>query len=70
MFCIDMIDVADEFSIPCYLFFTSSATALGMMLYMPTLDAILPADKDMEELQAEGATISLPGFSSPMPPFN
>ncbi|KAL3522417.1 hypothetical protein ACH5RR_015251 [Cinchona calisaya] len=35
LFCTPMIDVANELGVPCYLFFTSSAAFLGLMLYLP-----------------------------------
>lgn len=36
LFCTSMIDVAKEFGLPSYLFFTSSAAFLGLMLDLPT----------------------------------
>ncbi|KAL3497872.1 hypothetical protein ACH5RR_040604 [Cinchona calisaya] len=35
-FCSPMIDIANELDIPSYLFFTSGAAFLGLMLYLPT----------------------------------
>lgn len=37
MFCVNMIDVADEFGIPTYTFFTSSAGFLSLMLFIQRL---------------------------------
>lgn len=36
MFASTMIDVANEFGVPSYVFFTSSAGFLGLVLYLPT----------------------------------
>ncbi|KAB2613352.1 anthocyanidin 3-O-glucosyltransferase 2-like [Pyrus ussuriensis x Pyrus communis] len=35
MFCTTMIDVANEFKVPSYLFFTSGAGFLGLLLHLP-----------------------------------
>ncbi|KAK2994916.1 hypothetical protein RJ640_012109 [Escallonia rubra] len=37
MFCTSMIDVANEFGLPTYVFFTSGAGFLGLMLHLQTL---------------------------------
>ncbi|KAG5238330.1 UDP-glycosyltransferase 71D [Salix suchowensis] len=34
-FCVSMIDIANEFSLPSYIFITSNAGFLGLMLYLP-----------------------------------
>ncbi|GMH03190.1 hypothetical protein Nepgr_005029 [Nepenthes gracilis] len=36
LFCTSMIDVANERDIPSYLFYTSGAAFMGLMLYLPT----------------------------------
>ncbi|CAK9163046.1 unnamed protein product [Ilex paraguariensis] len=38
MFCADAIDVAQEFGVPGYVFYTSSAMALSYIFYLPKLD--------------------------------
>ncbi|KAK9270183.1 hypothetical protein L1049_025759 [Liquidambar formosana] len=38
VFCIDALDIANDLSIPTYLFFTASAALLALSLYFPTLD--------------------------------
>ncbi|KAL6140366.1 hypothetical protein ACLB2K_058666 [Fragaria x ananassa] len=35
MFCTTMIDIADEIKVPSFLFFTSGAAFLGLLLYLP-----------------------------------
>ncbi|CAK9178552.1 unnamed protein product [Ilex paraguariensis] len=55
MFFIDAIDVANELSIPTYLFFTSSTNLLAFSFYFPTLDQEL--NGDFSDLQM----INIPG---------
>ncbi|EEF34244.1 hypothetical protein RCOM_1196290 [Ricinus communis] len=44
MFCTFMIDAANELHIPCYLYFSSPASFLGLMLHLPVLDTQLATD--------------------------
>ncbi|XP_011621644.2 LOW QUALITY PROTEIN: UDP-glycosyltransferase 72B1 [Amborella trichopoda] len=37
-FCADVIELTHELQLPTYLFFTSTATLLSLMLHLPTLD--------------------------------
>ncbi|ONK74914.1 uncharacterized protein A4U43_C03F11410 [Asparagus officinalis] len=53
LFCTSMIDVANEFDIPAYIYFTSTAAMLSLMLYLP----------DYYSNDVEG-DIDLPGLSS------
>ncbi|XP_062171364.1 UDP-glycosyltransferase 71K2-like [Alnus glutinosa] len=62
-FCMSMIDVGRELGLPSYLFFTSNAGFLGLMLYLPT-----------RHNQANGAEFSdadpellIPGFVNAVP---
>ena len=54
MFCTPMIDVANEFGIPTYIYYTSSANALGFTFYFQTLhdehnqDILAYKDSDTE----------------------
>ena len=54
MFCTPMIDVANEFGIPTYIYYTSSANALGFTFYFQTLhdehnqDIFAYKDSDIE----------------------
>ncbi|GKV24619.1 hypothetical protein SLEP1_g34205 [Rubroshorea leprosula] len=73
MFCTSMIDVANELSIPCYLFFASPASFLGFMLYFPTLDTKFATefvDSDSGEMvpREPETRLSVPGFANPLPP--
>ncbi|KAI3692988.1 hypothetical protein L6452_32814 [Arctium lappa] len=64
MFCTAMIDVANEFNIPTYVFFTSNAAFLGFKLYIQTLCD--DQNKDVE-LSNSDATIPVPSFVKPVP---
>ncbi|PWA48752.1 UDP-glucuronosyl/UDP-glucosyltransferase [Artemisia annua] len=61
-----MIDVANEFNVPTYVFFTSNAAFLGFKVYMETLCADQNQDYVIELSKAEGE-ILLPGFVKPVP---
>ncbi|KAL4580925.1 hypothetical protein LXL04_017131 [Taraxacum kok-saghyz] len=39
MLCSSMIDVANKFKVPSYIFFTSNAAFLGFLLHLPTRDS-------------------------------
>ncbi|KAK1418869.1 hypothetical protein QVD17_28017 [Tagetes erecta] len=65
MFCTCMIDVANEFNVPTYVYFTSNAAFLGFTLYVKTLCDEL--DKDVIELSNSDTEISIPGFVNPVP---
>ncbi|XP_077243679.1 UDP-glycosyltransferase 71K1-like [Tasmannia lanceolata] len=63
LFTMNMIDVAEELSIPSYLYFTSGAVILALMLYIPTLDEKVRGKyKDLE------GEIEIPGLP-PLPPL-
>ncbi|XP_073525532.1 uncharacterized protein [Phyllobates terribilis] len=59
MFCTSMIDIADELSIPSYLFFCSSAAFLGLLLHLPE------ASRDRFDHSDPDALI--PSFKNPVP---
>ncbi|XP_071686066.1 anthocyanidin 3-O-glucosyltransferase 2-like [Rutidosis leptorrhynchoides] len=65
MFCTSMIDVANEFNVPTFVFFTSSAAFLGFKLYVQTLND--DQSKDVFELSHSDTEISVPSFIKPMP---
>lgn len=66
MFCVAMADVATEFGVPTYLYFTSSAAALGLMF---DLQAKHDDEQfDITELKdSEESEVSLPSFATPVP---
>ncbi|KAJ0860431.1 putative flavonol 3-O-glucosyltransferase [Helianthus annuus] len=65
MFCTCMVDVANEFNVPTYLFFTSNATFLGFKFYIQTLSDDM--NKDVIELGNSDTEISVPSFVKPLP---
>ncbi|XP_043702988.1 UDP-glycosyltransferase 71K1-like [Telopea speciosissima] len=63
LFCTSMIDVANELGIPSYLFFTSTAGLLSLMLHLPFLDTQIHTNfKDSE------TEFVIPGFINSVPP--
>ncbi|XP_042477863.1 UDP-glycosyltransferase 71K1-like [Macadamia integrifolia] len=69
LFCTSMIDVANELGIPSYLFFSSTAGLLSLMLHLPILDTQIHTDfKDSDiELLIPGFVNSVPPHVLPMP---
>ncbi|KAJ0478562.1 putative flavonol 3-O-glucosyltransferase [Helianthus annuus] len=65
MFCTSMIDVANEFDVPTFVFFTSNAAFLGFTLYIKTLCDDL--NKDVVDLSNSGTEILVPSFVNPVP---
>ncbi|KAL6976021.1 hydroquinone glucosyltransferase [Sarracenia purpurea var. burkii] len=65
MLCTPMIDVANEFKVPTYVYFISSGAALGLMLHLQTLkdDHI----QDVTELENSDAELAVPTFVNPFP---
>ncbi|KAF7145633.1 hypothetical protein RHSIM_Rhsim04G0083100 [Rhododendron simsii] len=65
MFCTPMMDVAAEFGVPSYVFFTPNATVLGVMFHMETLS---PEEyNDLAEMKDSDTELELPGFVNPVP---
>ncbi|KAL6529803.1 hypothetical protein OROGR_015426 [Orobanche gracilis] len=64
MFCTGMMDVAREFGLPTYMFFTSGTAALGLMLHFQGL-----ADYQNRDLTPIGDSgdISVPSYVFPVP---
>ncbi|KAF5190001.1 Udp-glycosyltransferase [Thalictrum thalictroides] len=62
MFSSTMIDVADELGIPSYLYFTSCAASLGVLLHLPTLDSEIEG-----ELLDYSRELNLPSYINPVP---
>ncbi|KAI3693006.1 hypothetical protein L6452_32832 [Arctium lappa] len=64
--CTGMIDVANEFSIPSYAFFTSNAAFLGFKLYIDTL-LRNQKQQDVIELSKSDGELPVPSFIKPVP---
>ncbi|KAI7744753.1 hypothetical protein M8C21_016888 [Ambrosia artemisiifolia] len=65
MLCTSMIDVANGFNVPTYVFYTSSACYLGFQLYIQTLCD--EQNKDVVELTNSDQEVNVPGFVNPVP---
>ncbi|KAK1428122.1 hypothetical protein QVD17_16950 [Tagetes erecta] len=65
MFCSCMMDVANEFNVATYVFFTSNAAFLAFKLFIPTLND--DENQDVVELSKSNIEISVPGFLNPVP---
>ncbi|KAI3519371.1 hypothetical protein L1887_08426 [Cichorium endivia] len=66
MFCTSMIDVGKQFGIPTYIFFTSSASFLGIMLYFQTLND--EHGVEISELGKSGTELTIPSYANSVPP--
>ncbi|KAJ6426148.1 hypothetical protein OIU84_026683 [Salix udensis] len=65
MFCTSMIDVANEFGVPSYIFLTSSAACLGLQFYV---QAIHDEQKvDPTEFKGSDAELVMPCLANPLP---
>ncbi|KAF2293808.1 hypothetical protein GH714_004961 [Hevea brasiliensis] len=65
MFYTPMIDVANEFGVPSYIFFTSSAASLGFMLYV---QKIHDEEKfDPAEFKDSDSELPVPSLVNPLP---
>ncbi|CAI0542132.1 unnamed protein product [Linum tenue] len=68
MFCTSIVDVANEFGVPSYVFYTCGATFLGFMFHLQNLydrreiDPIALRDSDAE--------LEIPGLMNPLPGKN
>ncbi|XP_030543906.1 anthocyanidin 3-O-glucosyltransferase 2-like [Rhodamnia argentea] len=65
MFCTSMIDVAVEFGVPSYMFFTSGAAFLGIMLHLQSLQD--EQHMDLTRLKGPDAELDFPCFANPLP---
>ncbi|XP_016498099.1 UDP-glycosyltransferase 71E1-like [Nicotiana tabacum] len=65
MFCIPMIDVANEFSVPSYIFFTSSASFLALCLHFESLKK--EHNIDTSKYMDSNEELAIPGFKKPYP---
>ncbi|KAD4178178.1 hypothetical protein R6Q59_021730 [Mikania micrantha] len=63
--CTGMIDVANDFNLPTYVFFTSNAAFLGFKLYIETL--CVDQGQDVIELSNSEGEIVIPSFVNPVP---
>ncbi|XP_043702989.1 anthocyanidin 3-O-glucosyltransferase 2-like [Telopea speciosissima] len=62
-FWVSMIDVANQLEVPTYMYFTSGAATLGVLLHLPTLH-----NEITTELKNYEGELSIPSFFNPVPP--
>ncbi|KAL0742951.1 hypothetical protein Bca4012_084464 [Brassica carinata] len=70
MYCTCMIDVADELGVPSYLFYTSNAGFLGLLLHMQSMYDSAEEEEnkyDMSELEDSDAELVVPSLTRPYP---
>ncbi|KAK1430432.1 hypothetical protein QVD17_13151 [Tagetes erecta] len=65
--CVGMIDVANEFNVPAYVFFTANAAYLGFNLYVERL--LLDQKQDVIEVSDSKGEIIAPCFVNPVPKY-
>ncbi|XP_050382046.1 anthocyanidin 3-O-glucosyltransferase 2-like [Argentina anserina] len=59
MFCTTMIDIGNELKVPSFLFFTSGAAYLGLLMYLPKRADVLFDESDCESI--------IPSYIQPVP---
>nr|XP_009610762.1 anthocyanidin 3-O-glucosyltransferase 2-like [Nicotiana tomentosiformis] len=68
MLCTPLMDVADEFNIPSYVFFTSPAAFLGLMLHFQFLEDECQQDVSLFKNTDGSNLLSFPSYAYPVPP--
>nr|UMK68136.1 UGT1 [Aesculus chinensis] len=67
MFCTCMIDVANDFGVPSYIFFTSGAAFLGLMFHAQFLhDELGKSTTDFKDSESD-AELVVPSLANPVP---
>nr|XP_027066150.1 UDP-glycosyltransferase 71K1-like [Coffea arabica] len=62
LFCTSMIDIANELGVPSYVFFTSSAAFLGLMLYLPVRHSLKGTEFSISDPDS-----IIPAYTHPVP---
>ncbi|XP_073036165.1 anthocyanidin 3-O-glucosyltransferase 2-like [Primulina eburnea] len=65
MFCTKFVDVADEFGLPCYVFFTSSASFFGLFSHLTSLK--FEHNQQLTQYNKSDAELSVPCISIKVP---
>nr|GME04883.1 anthocyanidin 3-O-glucosyltransferase 2-like [Ipomoea batatas]GME16253.1 anthocyanidin 3-O-glucosyltransferase 2-like [Ipomoea batatas] len=65
MFCVPMIDVANEFGVPTYLFFASGIGFLGLSLHFQALKH--DHEEDTSRYKNSDEELSIPCYANPVP---
>ncbi|KAK2641394.1 hypothetical protein Ddye_023157 [Dipteronia dyeriana] len=63
-FCVSMIDVANDFGLPSYIFLTTSTGFMSLMLHLSTRHEY---DQILTEFKPLDSDLSIPGFANPVP---
>ncbi|KAJ9132220.1 hypothetical protein P3X46_034014 [Hevea brasiliensis] len=66
MFCTSIMDVAKEFGVPSYIFFTSGASFFGFMLYMQLIHD--EQEVDPTQFKDSDGELPVPSLANPLPP--
>ncbi|EOA31865.1 hypothetical protein CARUB_v10015093mg [Capsella rubella] len=67
MFCTSVIDVANEFGVPCYLFYTSNVGVLSLGLHIQMMYDKKMYDATETEFEDSEALLDVPTLSRPYP---
>ncbi|XP_038900053.1 anthocyanidin 3-O-glucosyltransferase 2-like [Benincasa hispida] len=68
MFCMTIIDVAKEFKVPCYVFYTSSAAFLAFNFHLQMLYDQSNSNQVVEQLKnSDSESLTIPSFVNPIP---
>ncbi|KAL0362152.1 UNVERIFIED_CONTAM: UDP-glycosyltransferase 1 [Sesamum calycinum] len=65
MFCTKFIQVADEFNLAAYVYFTSGAAALGLFYHLVSLR--FEQDENLAKYKSSDVELPVPCFSNPVP---
>ncbi|KAK4492837.1 hypothetical protein RD792_000162 [Penstemon davidsonii] len=65
MFCTKFIEIANEFNLPSYVFFTSGACTLGLFFHL--LELKYEQNQDLTMYKNSDVELSIPCFSIPVP---
>lgn len=66
MFCIPMVDVAKQFGVPTFVFYTSSASFLALLFHLQEIyDGEF--NQNMDQLLDSAVEFTVPGFRNPIP---
>ncbi|KAK9156176.1 hypothetical protein Sjap_003656 [Stephania japonica] len=57
-----VLEIADELGVPSYLYYTSGAAVLGMMLHLPTLDSVIETESVLNS-----AELAIPSYCNSVP---
>ncbi|XP_071704579.1 UDP-glycosyltransferase 71E1-like [Rutidosis leptorrhynchoides] len=65
MFCVAMIDVANEFKVPTYIYFPSNSATLGQLFYLQAKRDV--ENYDVTEYKDSGLELPIPSYHNPLP---